>query len=89
MQPRFLIALAFVALPATSVTALTQAEVRTKTTGGVEVTSGACTGLTGNSFGHAAKRCDCMQKLGGSVMRDGSVNTRGVDQASWFACVGR
>ena len=60
-----------------------------KNSSGFEVISGPCQGLVGVSMQHVTVRCNCMTKLGGRVFRDGSVNTRGIPDRQWFACVGR
>lgn len=70
---------------------LKQSEVRTLGSGGVEVISGACVGLKGNSFQHAAIRCKCLQKFPyARVSSSGNVSLGGqkIPPAEWTACVG-
>ena len=82
-------AFVFSMLAASSASALTISEVRQMIAGGVEVTRGACTGLTGDNFNHAAKRCDYTQKVGGVINRNESVNRHGVPEKHWAACIGQ
>ena len=55
--------------------------------GSALVTSGRCQGLVGNSFNHAAVRCYCLILLGAKVAGNGSVDTRGIREATWNQCV--
>lgn len=69
---------------------LKQSEVKTLASGGVEVTDGACKGLRGNTFQHAAVRCKCLQKFPyARIDNNGNISLPGqrVTPPEWTACV--
>lgn len=69
---------------------LKQSEIKILASGAVEVTAGACVGLRGNSFQHAAVRCRCLQKIPyATVASNGNISFGGqkMTPPEWTACI--